>query len=254
MQTETTRFVQFLVTHVHETSRRTFLRNTTVAVGSVALVSQAGVGTAAAQDGEIPEYANWVGDELLSDVFESLTAEYVVALGMPTTIDMLEVLKDGTPSMSGNIEGELPPSSTTLTWLALTPAISWFALDKWGIAREVIGDEDFEDFVGQNPYSETFNFDAEPPADRQLSYGGSLSVYLGEFDTDALQSAVDETDGVEETETNGIYTGENRFDETRRYFTWDEESVIVANSIETVERVQDVGNGDSARRHSSRQD
>lgn len=244
METETTRFVHFLITRVHETSRRTFLRNATVAVGGVALASQASVGTAAAQDGDIPEYADWVGDELLAEVSTTQTAESVVALGMPTAIDVLEFLQGGDNSLTDEIEGELPPSSITFTYISITAAFSWATLDQLGIALEVIGDEGF---TGEDSDSEMFDFDAEPPADRQLAFGG-VSVYLGEFDTDALQTAVDEQDGVEETETDGIYTGENNFNSSR-YFAWDEDSVIIADSVETVERVQDVGSGDSARRY-----
>lgn len=224
---------------MQETDRRTFLRSSAVAACGLGVASTANALPTTQTD--IPEYADWIDDEVLRESNPD-SADGVVCIDVETTIDLLEFSTG--QDQDENLILDAPPSALPYVAASFLAAFSWNAtLSQWGIAKHVLGAERI--FNQENSTVEV-NPDTVP-SDRHLVYGNP-SVYLGSYDTDAIETAVEETDGVEESDTAGIYRGATSFDEAW-FFTWSEDVVIVADEIESIERIQAAGNGERPRRH-----
>jgi hypothetical protein len=226
---------------MQETKRRTFLRNSAVAVCGLGVAASPTAGALPADQNDVPEYADWIDDEVLREANPD-SADSVVCIDIETIIDLFEFTSE--LDQDEDLTTDTPPSGLPLVAASLLAGFFWNAtLVQWGIAEHVLGAERI--FDQQNS-----TIEANPdtvPSDRHLVYG-NLSVYLGSYDTDTIETTVEETDGVTESDTAGIYTGATSFDEAW-FFTWSEDAVIVADEIETVERIQAAGNGERSRRH-----
>lgn len=212
-------------------SRRQFLRSSAAAVGTgvvgIGLSQQRGV---AQEIGEPPEYAEWIpqGDSILNDVGE-------LDIGTYTFDEQIELF--GEVSAGEDQPLQFEPFIYTASMLG-----AWRALSLTNLADPVLG--------SLNSVSDATEADPSGvPADRHVLVGRT-SVYLGSFDTDAIQQAVEDSDATE-TEYDGVYEYPNT-----AVIAWGDGYLLQgdnqnAQNVEQVAAIRNTGDGDQQPRYES---
>lgn len=201
-------------------SRRQFLQTSAATVGAAGLISTVGLGTASAQQGELPAYAEFVptGDLILSRRGE-------LELGTYRLDAQIELF--GQVSGSDSIPLQFEPFIYSTLLLEF-----WQFLGRTDLAEPVFGP--LSDFTALDDISEV---EAEGvPAERHTLIG-TTSLYSGPFDRDEIDSRVQDSDATETSES-GIYeypTGE--------IVTWGEGYLLLGASVEQVAAIQQTGDG-----------
>jgi PGF-CTERM protein len=199
-------------------SRRQFLQTSAATVGAAGLVST--VGLASAQQSSLPAYAEFVptGEGILSDRGE-------LELGTYTLDAQIELF--GQVQGSDSIPLQFEPFVYSTLLLEF-----WQFLGRANIAEEIMGS--LSDFTVLDDIN---NVDASSvPAERHTLIG-TTSLYSGPFDIEAIESAVQESEGTE-TSVSGIYeypTGE--------IVTWGEGYLLLGASVDQVAAIQRTGDG-----------
>lgn len=210
---------------MNEQSRRQFMQSSAVALGAAGVVG-AGIGqqTATAQEGSIPAFAEWVpeGDAVLNQQGELFVTTYTI---------------------EGQFEwfGEVRPGDEIL--LQFEPFVfttsnlrRWQVLTASNLGEPVLGSLiGSEDLANADP--------SNVPAERHTVVGRT-SVYTGEFDTDSIAQAVQDS-SAEETETDGVY----QYPTSGAVIAWGEGYLIQGATREEVALVRDTGDGDQSPRY-----
>lgn len=212
---------------MNEQSRHHFIRSSALAVG-VGGVLGAGIGqqNATAQgSGEVPAYAEWVpeGEFILNEQGE-------LELGSYTLEAQIELFGE----ISGSEETPLQFEPLTYSTLLLN---FWQFLGRTNLSEPILGS-----LTGAGNLN-----DIDPstvPAERHTLVG-TTSVYTGSFDTDEIESTVQNSD-ASETSEDGIFefpTGET--------VTWGEGYLLLGADVEEVAAVQATGDGPEQPRYES---
>lgn len=211
-------------------NRRRFLRATAVgasAIGTATAVTGSSAATSW-QTGDVPAYADWV--PAVDDVRSETGNLEVGHLEIDPLLELF-ALDDGEDD---DEEEDEDPSLVveSFTIPAFVAVFEWPFLSQLGLDEPVLGgnpDEELEsgELLGG-------------PAETQTIIGSDTSVYLGEFDTDAIAAAVDEQD-FEEVE-DGIFQIEEAG--VSQVIAWGEEYVLFGMDPDRIARVREAGTGD----------
>lgn len=203
------------------------------------------------QDEGLPEYANWVSNLVLDNNDSVRVSSYHI----PTLIELQARTqqRSQTTATSGtqpdsDTSGETdatpdisyPPMSIGAVLASFTASSNWFTLSELGIANQIIGQE--LPAGGQIALP-----DGPIPARRTILYD-DIQIYLGSFDTTALEETATERTTFQVTDAPGVYAVD--IPGGQSFITWTDSHVIIAPDKRTVTDVQGVGvDGAAPRRH-----
>ena len=231
------------ISHMAETSRRQFLRASAIAVPLIGAGTAVGTQNTyfgqqqALQQQDVPAYADWVpADDSVLDENEELS------VGTLEIATLLEIIAEGEDEEDDD-DDEVPIPFEAYIVAAFAAVFGWDTLDEGGLAEPVLGQS------GQQAMEAPTTTDA--PATRQL-FIGDTSVYLGSFDTEEIESIVDDGD-FEETDVADIFAFETPF-YGEQLLAWDENYLVLGEDIDEVAAVIDAGTGEQASRAETDED
>lgn len=217
-------------------SRRQFIQSCVGATCAISVGATVGTESAlAAQNDEIPEYADWIDNDRFED------GGGVTCHDLQTAVEIAQFRLE---NMGQDIEpASLDPLALPYAFGSVAGSEIWSKLEVFGFSGAVLGATE----ISEDRSLQTQLNPEDVIARRHLLYR-DVSVFLGPFDTDSFTAVVEENEDIEQSETDGIYTGVDQ-NALEYFFTWGEGYFIIAEDREPLEAVEQAGNGERPRRH-----
>jgi hypothetical protein len=189
----------------------------------------------ATQNDEIPEYADWIGNDRFED------GGRVTCLDVQNAVEAAQFMLE---NMAQGIEQKpLDPLALPYVFGSTAGSGTWSKIAVFGFSAAILGAEEVS-VDSSLPMQLT---PEDVIAKRHLLFE-DVSVFLGPFDTDSFDQTVEEDEDIEQLGADGIYMSGDQY-ALDYFFTWGEGYFIIGEDLDQVEAVEQVGNGERPRRH-----
>lgn len=232
--------------------RRRFLQTSAAAVAVAGLGLS---GSAAAQTGSVPGYADFVPDD--DRLVLNNGAIRFSSLRLEAYFELLATVQNNEQQNNGQ-ETETTPFQFEPQALSIFGSISAFALyGELNIEEQIIGaalsqtqeQVNPEEFPDDSPTDQVLAISLPRTENQVASFGAQISI--GSYDADSIATAVEES-GFTESDTDGIFVGSDpRIGGTQTdaevAIAWSSEYVISARSVDLVGTIEAAAQGQSPR-------